>query len=128
MADLTSNVQTPGVTGAAPVYAAVSANDFFAAQPGSRYILHYKNGATPTGAGTFLVTDPTTPVPPGSSASAGFADAVTKSNAIFAASAELIVQIPNSNRHRDNQGRINLVHNGGSLTTVTVCIMGPFPA
>lgn len=127
MADLTANVQKPGILGVAPTYVAISAADFFVAQPNARYILHYKNGGTPTGAGAFSVTDPTTPIPAGSGAIAGFADAVTKASAVFAASAELIADIPNSNRHRDSNGRINLVHGGGSLNTVTVCIMGPFP-
>lgn len=127
MADLSASVQKLGVVGAAPTYVAANATDFFVAQPGSRYILHYKNGATPTASGAFSVTDPTTPIPQGSSQIAGFADVVTKASGSMLANTELVVDIPNSNRHRDSNGRINLIH-GGTLTTVTVCIMGPFPA
>lgn len=127
MADLTSSVQLPGVAGAAPTYVAVSAADFFTAQPNARYILHYKNGATPTGANTFKVTDPTTAIPSGSGLAAGFADVITQSAGMLA-STELVSQIANSNRHRDANGKINLTHTGGTLTTVTVAILGPFPA
>lgn len=126
MADLTSSVQNPGVVGAAPTYVAVSAADYFVAQPNARYILHYKNGATPTGVASFKVTDPTTPAPQGSAAAGGFADVVVQS-AGMGATSELVAQIPQSTRHRDTNGRINLVH-GGTLTTVTVAILGPFPA
>lgn len=126
MADLTAQVQQPGLAGVAPTYVAVSAGDFFTAQPNSRYELHYKNGATPTGVATFKVTDPTTPVPTGSGSVAGFADAVVQS-AGMGATTELKSVIPNSTRFRDSNNRINLVH-GGTLTTVTVNILGPFPA
>lgn len=127
MADLTASVQQLGVTGAAPTYVAVNAGDFFVAQPNARYELHYKNGATPTASGAFTVTDPTTPIPQGSASVAGFADQVVKAAGSMLANTELKVIISNSNRFRDNQGRINLVH-GGTLTTVTVNILGPFPA
>lgn len=128
MADLTtSTVRQVGIAGAAPVYTAISASDTFKPQPNARYILHYKNGATPTGAGVFSVTDPTTPVPAGSAATPGFADAVIKANGVFAATTELIAQIPNSNRFMDANGNITLVHGGGTLTTVSVAILGPFP-
>lgn len=127
MADLTASVQNPGVVGAAPTYVACNATDFFNAAPNARYILHYKNGATATVSGAFSVTDPTTPIPQGSGQIAGFADVVTKAAGSMLANTELVSQIPNSTRHRDSNGRINLVH-GGTLTTVTVAILGPFPA
>lgn len=126
MADLTASVQKPGVVGVAPVYVAVSAADFFTAAPGAHYRLHYKCGATPTGAGAFKVTDPTTVIPPGSGLAAGFADLAIQS-AGMTATTELICDIPNSYRHRDTAGRINLTHTG-TLTTVTVAITGPYPA
>jgi len=126
MADLSAAVQNPGLAGVAPTYSAVAAADFFVAAPRSRYVLHYKNGATPTGAASFKVTDPNTPVPAASGQAAGFADAVVQS-AGMGATTELVSQVPNSDRHRDSNGRINLTH-GGTLTTVTVAILGPFPA
>jgi hypothetical protein len=127
MADLTSSVQSLGLAGVAPTYVAVSANDFFTAAPNSRYELHYKNGGTATASGAFTVTDPTTPVPQGSGAVAGFADQVVKAAGSMLANTELKATVTPSTRFRDSNGRINLVH-GGTLTTVTVNILGPFPA
>lgn len=127
MADLSAFVQKPSYTGVAPTYSAVSAADYFVAQPNSRYEVHYKNGATATASGAFTVTDPTTPVPSGSGSVAGFADAVVKAAGSMLANTELKAIIANSDRFRDSNGRINLVH-GGTLTTVTVNILGPFPA
>lgn len=127
MADLTAQVQKPGLTGVAPTYTAVAAADFFTAAPNSRYELHYKNGATATASGAFTITDATTPIPSGSGAVAGFADAVVKATGSMLANTELKCVIANSDRFRDANGRINLVH-GGTLTTVTVNILGPFPA
>jgi len=129
MTDLTTQVRQPGLSGAqAANYAAIAAADFFTAIPGASYILHYKNGATPTGSGIFSVTDPTTPIPSGSGAVAGFADGILKPTGAFAANTEFIARIPNSDRFRDSTGKINLVHGGGTLTTATVAILGPFPA
>lgn len=126
MADLTAQIRQLSLVGAAPNYVAVSATDFFSAIPNARYILHYQNGATPTASGAFSITDPTTPVPPGSGAVAGFADVITKASGSMLASTELLVGISNSDRFRDANGRINLVH-GGTLTTVKVAILGPLP-
>lgn len=119
MTDFSANVQRPGLTGVAPVYNTATATDKFAAAPNSKYMLHYKNGATPSG--ILKVTDPTTPIPPGSTASAGFAD--SQVTAALGASAEAICIIDNSTRFRDAQGFINLSH--GTPTTVTVAIIGP---
>lgn len=126
MADLSAAVQNPGLAGVAPTYSAVAAADYFLAAPNSRYVLHYKNGATPTGVASFKVTDPNTPIPTASGQAVGFADAVVQSVGM-GGTTELVSTITNSNRHRDSNGRINLTH-GGTLTTVTVAILGPFPA
>lgn len=128
MADLTlTAVQKPTLTGTAPTYVAVAATDFFTAAPNSRYELHYKNGATTTGGSLpFKVTDPTTPIPVGSSAVAGFADGVVALTGMLATT-EMVAVIANSSRFMDANNRINLVH-GGTLTTVTLNIRGPFPA
>lgn len=124
MTDFSAQVQKPGQAGIAPTYNAVTAADFFVAARNARYMLHYKNGATPTGAGSFKVADATTPIPPGSGAAAGFADVVVQ-NAGMGATTELVSWIDNSDRHRDANGRINLAHTG-TLTTVQVAIFGPF--
>jgi hypothetical protein len=123
MTDMTSAVQKPGLSAVAPTYTAVTATDKFIAAPNAKYELHYKNGATPTGAGTFKITDQTTPTPSGSSPGAGFADAIVQ-NAGMGATTELICLIDNSSRFRDALGFINLAHTG-TLTTVSVRILGP---
>lgn len=129
MADLTTAIRTPVLSGAQAVnYAAISATDFFVAAAGASYILHYKNGATPTGSGVFSVQDRNTPIPVGSGAVAGYADGITKPTGVFAANTEFIARIANSDRFRDSLGRINLDHGGGTLTTATVAILGPYPA
>jgi len=127
MTDMTAAVQNPGVTGVAPTYTACTATDKFTAVPNARYVLHYKNGATTSGGSLpFKVTDPTTPIPVGSGLSAGFADAIVAATGMLATT-ELVSVIANSNRHRDANGAINMTH-GGTLTTVSVAIFGPFPA
>ena len=127
MADQTANIQKPGLTGVAPTYTAANATDFFTAQPNSRYELHYKNGATTTGGALpFKITDPTTVAPPGATPAAGFADVIVAATGMLGTT-ELKCVIGNSDRFRDSNGRINLVH-GGTLTTVTLNILGPFPA
>lgn len=118
MADLTAGIQQPGLSGVTPNYQVCSAADTFKAASGARYELHYKNAATPT---TILkVTDPTTPIPGGSTAAAGFAD--LQVSAALGASAERKVII-DANRFRDASGNINLVH--GTPTTLTLNIIGP---
>ncbi len=121
MGDLTGNIQLPGVAGVSPNYAVVSAADSFTALPGTAYMLHYKTGATTTGGSLpFKIGDPTTPIPAGSTAVAGFADVVTAPTGLLA-NGERVVIIDNSNRFRDSTGKINLTHQG-TLTTVTVAI------
>lgn len=127
MADLTSSITKPGLLGSAPTYVAISAADKFTAQPGSRYMLHYKNGATPqaTGGSPNKVTNPTAVPPSGSSPAAGWADVVSQASPGMLATTELVVWIENSTPLRDATGFINLVH-PGTVTTMTVAIMGPF--
>jgi hypothetical protein len=121
MADLTSAIQKPGLSGVAPTYSTVSASDVFTALPNTRYMLHYKNGATTTGGSLpFKVTDPTTPTPSGSSPGAGFADSVSAATGMLG-STELVVYIDNSTRFMNSSKQITLTH-GGTLTTVTVAI------
>jgi hypothetical protein len=117
MADLTSTIKKPGAVAAAPVYTAVTATDSFQAKAGSKYRLHYKNGATP-GTGVLKVTDPTTQQPAGSTAAAGFAD--LQISAAMGATSELVAVIQGG-RHVDPNGLINLAH-AGTLTTITVAI------
>lgn len=126
MTDFTNQVQKPGLGGAAPTYNVCTATDKFAALPNSKYLLHYKNGATAQASGAVgnTITDSTTPTPPGSAPAAGFADVVTLAGPGMLATTEYVSYIDNSNRFRDNLGFINLKH-PGTLTTVTVAIIGP---
>lgn len=122
MTDFTSAVQKPGLVGVAPTYSQATGTDKFLAAPNARYELHYKNGATATGAGSFKVTDQVSAAaaPAGASLAGGWADAVVQSAGMLATT-ELVCIIDNSSRFRDAQGFINLVH-AGTLTTVTVAI------
>lgn len=127
MSDLTVGVQKPDLTGVAPTYQVCTASDFFVAQPNSMYILHYKNGATAQTTGPNKVVDQVTPQPVGASLVGGWADAVHSSGTGLGANSERVLVIPNTSRFRDGQGKVQLVH-PGTLTTVTVNILGPFPA
>jgi hypothetical protein len=115
--------QKPGLAGIAPNYIQATAADRFLALPNSKYMLHYKNGATPTGAGSFKITDSTTPTPGAASPAAGFADAVVQTGGMLATT-ELVQEIDNSTRFRDATGYVNMTHTG-TLTTVTVAVIGP---
>jgi hypothetical protein len=121
MTDFTAQVQVPTLVGSAPTYNVATASDTFDAVPNARYEIHYKNGATTTGGALpFKITDPTTPIPAGSSAVAGFADVVTLPTGMLA-STESTVVIDNSTRFRNAAGKITLTHQG-TLTTVTFAI------
>lgn len=127
MADLTASITKPSLAGSAPTYVAVNANDKFTAQANARYMLHYKNGASAqaTGGSPNKITNPTAVAPPGSSPAAGWQDSISQASPGMTATSELVVWIDNSSTFRDAQGFINLVH-PGTLTTMTVAIMGPF--
>lgn len=123
MADLTANVQAPSAAGVTPSFGTCNASDFFTAQPNACYVLHYVNGATPTGA--LAVVDATTQPPSGATPAAGWANLV-HTPASLGASTQKKVTIGNSSRFRDSNGRINLTH--VTPTTLTLNIEGPFPA
>lgn len=126
MADLTAQVRKPALAGQAPNYVAVSASDTFTAAPDASYVIHYKNGATSSGAAIFAAKDQATPAPTGAALAAGWADAQLFASTL-AASGEWIARIDNTNRFRDSTGKITLTHSG-TLTTVTAAILGPYPA
>jgi hypothetical protein len=127
MSDFTAQVQKPNLTGSTPVYNACTATDKFSALPGARYMLHYKNGATSQASGTNKITDQVSAgsAPSGAVLAGGWADAVTTGGTFLAANAESVVWIDNATRFRDSTGFVNLAH-GGTLTTMTVAIFGPF--
>jgi hypothetical protein len=124
MSTLTSRKQ--GLSFTAPNYQAVTATDKFLASPGSKYLLHYKNGATPQASSSApnKVTDQTSVIPAGSAAVAGFADLLTSAGTGLGATTEATILLDNSSRFMDGQSFINLVH-PGTLTTITLDIIGP---
>jgi hypothetical protein len=127
MADLTAFVQKPGRLGIAPTYTNVSAADKFLAASASRYMLHYKNGATAQATGGLpnKATNPTAVAPSGSSPAAGWADVVTQASPGMTGTSEFVVWLDNSTELKDGSGFINLVH-PGTVTTMQVAIFGPF--
>jgi hypothetical protein len=126
MTDMTAAVQKPGLTSVSPTYTQCTAADKFFAAPGAKYMLHYRNGATPVATSNFKITDQTSAAqaPAGAVLAGGWADAVTVATPLIA-SADAVVWIDNATRFKDGQGFVNLVH-GGTLTTCTVAIFGPF--
>lgn len=124
MTILTARRQT--LTFAAPNYQTVTAADKFAAVPGSKYLLHYKNAATPQASSSApnKVSDTTAVIPAGSASIAGFADLLTSAGSGMGSATEATILIDNSSRFIDGTGFINLVH-PGTLTTITLDIIGP---
>lgn len=131
MTDMTSAIQRP-TAGApvTPVYTQCTAADKFKATAGTRYMLHYKNGATPTGATASYVSEKAASAPPGAVPPAPAAPATKWSDlqvilpAGLTASTERVIVIDNISRYIDSLGFVNLLH-GGTLTTLSVCIIGP---
>jgi hypothetical protein len=129
MATLTPQLPTVAVP-ITPTYTAVTAADKFAANPGTTYMISYVNGAT---AGTLqlYVTDQYTTVPPGSATPAVPANGTNWSDALISAAlganASRIIVLDKSiiGNFIDSTGFVNLKHNG-TLTTITVAILGPF--
>jgi hypothetical protein len=128
MADLSSFVQRPNAsTVVIPTYTAVTAADKFLASQNSGYMLHYKNGATLAGAvyiNEKLAANPPSsqaPIPP-PAGGLKWSDFVV--HTAFPASVERVVFIDNISAYIDNLGFVNLQHLG-TITTLTVCIMGP---
>jgi hypothetical protein len=111
--------QKASLAAVAPTYNVCTTADKFPAAPGAKYLLHYKNGATPTG--ILKVTDTTSVVPAGSTATAGFADLQVTTSML--ATTESIVEIDNASRFLDGQGFVNLVN--VTPTTLSVAIIGP---
>lgn len=124
MADLTASVKVPTLAGQNLAFDPVSADDFFVAAPNASYILIYFNNTTPSD-GALTIVDPTTPIPQGSAVAAGFANAVIDPNGLGATVTQVSV-IPNSNRFRNADGEIHLLH-AGTITDLSVAIFGPFP-
>lgn len=126
MTDMTSAVQKPGIAGLTPVYTQCTAADKFAALRGGRYMLHYKNLATPTT--QLYINEQVASTPSGAVAPAvptgGTKWSDVQVSAALAATTERVVWIEASANYIDSQGFINLVNN--TPTTLSVAIFGPF--
>lgn len=126
MTDMTSAVQKPGLAGVTPTYTQCTASDKFLAQRGARYMLHYKNGATPTT--QLYINEQVATVPPGAVApsvpTGGTKWSDVQVSPALGATTERVVWIDPSSNYIDATGFINLVHN--TPTTLSVAIFGPF--
>ena len=125
MTDMTAAVQRPtSGNPVTPTYTQCTAADKFYAGAGARYMLHYKNGATPT-TGLF-VNEQVAAAPPGTTPSVP--SGATKwsdmqVSAALGATTERVVIIDNVSAYRDVNGFVNLQH--GTPTTLTLAIFGP---
>jgi len=130
MTDMTAFIQDPTASNVVtPTYTACTATDKFLAGQGSRYMLHYKNGATPT-AGAIYVSEKQAQAPAGALPlvngvpSTKWSDLQVIPIGGIAATTEKVVVIDNITPYIDSLGFVNLLH-GGTLTTLTVAILGP---
>lgn len=111
-----------------PLQTACSTNDKFAANPGTTYLIHYENAATPTT--QIYVGEQVATVPPGAATpnlptgATKWSDALV--SAAIGANAERDVVLDKSiiANYIDSTGFVNLKHN--TPTTLTIAIYGPF--
>lgn len=126
MTDFSTLLQDPSVGATAtPVFTQCTAADKFQAQAGSKYLLYYRNGGTPTA--TCWIREQAAVAPLGT-APAVPAGAVKWSDAAIAAvigaTSDRAVMIDVVAPFIDSLGFVNLIHN--TPTTLTLCVMGPF--
>ena len=105
-----------------------TASDKFSANPGTTYLLHYTNGATPTT--QCYVTDQYTTVPPGAATPAVPTNGTNWSDALISAAIgasgvrDIVLDKSIIGNYIDSTGYVNLKHN--TPTTLTLTIYGPF--
>lgn len=126
MTDFTSLMQDPSIGNTiTPVFTACTAADKFQAQAGSKYLLYYRNAATPTA--TLWIREQAAVAPLGTTPAIP-AGAVKWSDAAIAASigatSDRAVFIDVVGPYIDSLGFVNLIHN--TPTSLTLCVMGPF--
>lgn len=126
MTDMTSAIQRPAVGGTVtPTFTQCTTADKFQAQAGSRYMLHYRNGAT-ISTNAYInekaATAPlgTTPAVP--SGATKWSDALVAAS--IAANSDRVVMIDVVASFIDTLGFVNLQHT--TPTTLTLAIYGPF--
>lgn len=118
MSDFTANIHRLGYSATAPIYNVCTVSDKFTANPGKKYILHYKNGATPTGIVKVVDQVSTAAQPPGTTIAGGAYD--FQVSASIGATTEAMSQI-DAPRFRDATGAINMAN--VTPTTLTVAII-----
>lgn len=127
MTTLVPQALTVGIP-ATPSYTQCTAADKFLVNPSATYLLHYKNGATPTT--QCYVTNQVVALPPSVATPATPTGATNWDDlpisAAIGASAERDVFLDASviAQYIDGTGFVNLKHN--TPTTLTVAIYGPF--
>lgn len=126
MTDFTSLMQDTSVGATlTPTFTACTAADKFQAQAGSKYMLYYRNGATPTTQCYIreqVATAPlgTTPAIP--TGAVKWSDALI--SAAIGGTSDRVVFIDVVAPYIDSLGFVNLVHN--TPTTLTLAVLGPF--
>lgn len=122
----TLTTQLPGVgDDITPTFTACTAADKFAAN-GGRYVLYYKSGASGAVSTIYALNAAAAPsgtVPAAGTGGTNWAD-LRLSNGI-GATTDAVCTIPDVSAYIDATGFVNLKHNG-TLTTVTVAVIGPF--
>ena len=125
MTDMSAFVQDPTAGNpVTPIYTQCTAADKFTASRDQRYMLHFKNGATPTG--TIFVNEKLAQAPAGSvpTAPAGATKwSDLKVSNSLGASSEVVIVIDNITPYLDTSGFVNLQN--VTPTTLQVAIFGP---
>lgn len=126
MTDMTSAVQRPAVGNTVtPTFTQCTTADKFAAQAGSKYMLWYRNAATPATSGYInekAAVAPLGTAPAVPSGATKWSDALIQ--APIPASSDRVVFIDVVAPFIDANGFVNLQH--VVPTTLTLAIMGPF--
>ena len=125
MTDFSANVQDPTASApVTPVYNTCTTADKFTAVAHGRYMLHFKNGATPTG--TIFINEKQIPTPPGAipTAPAGASKwSDLQVSASIGATTERVIVIDDITSYIDTSGFVNI--QTVTPTTLTVAIFGP---
>lgn len=126
MTDMTSAIARPSVGNTVtPTFTQCTVADKFAAQAGSKYMLHYRNAATPATSAYInekVATAPLGTAPAVPSGATKWSDALI--GAPIPATSDRIVFIDAVTPYIDSLGFVNLQH--VVPTTLTLAIYGPF--
>lgn len=126
MTDMTAAVQRPSVGGTiTPTFTQCTAADKFSAQAGSKYMLHYRNGAT-TATNVYIAekaaSSPAGSTPATPTGATKWSDALVVAS--IGSTTDRIVFIDYVAPYIDTLGFVNVV--ATTPTTLTLAIYGPF--